>query len=220
MKSGTSLFIQLVFIVSAALGVYSFVTAVREGEQRRLCGPVCSLAPDYAGRNRLVPELELSDLSGRKVSLADYRGKVVVLNFWTKTCGPCLEEMPSLADLAKILKKYPNIELVTVTTDESAADAQATLRSVLGEDAPFITLVDAKDEEVRNKFGTRLFPETWIIDPEGVIRARIDGPRDWAELAPLTIEFAKSISGRLTCDVEFDKRRPKGAQCEGFPVAG
>ncbi len=220
MNNGTSLFIQLVFIALAALGVYSFVTAARDGEDRRLCGPVCSLAPDYAGRNRLVPELELPDLTGKQVSLSDYRGKVVVLNFWTKTCGPCLEEMPSLAELAKILKKHPNIELVTVTTDESAADAQATLTSVLGGDAPFVTLVDAKDEEVRGKFGTRLFPETWFIDPQGVIRARIDGPRDWADLAPLTIEFSKSISGPLSCEVEFDKRQPKAGQCEGFPVAG
>jgi peroxiredoxin len=220
MNSATSLFLQMVFIVLSAIGVYSFVSAAREGEQRRVCSSVCSLSPDYAARNRSAPDFELSDLHGKKVRLSDYRGKVVILNFWTKTCAPCLEEMPSLGDLAKILNKYPNIELVTVTTDESAEDAKATLRSVLGEDAPFTTLVDAKDEVVRNHFGTRLFPETWFIDPQGVIRARIDGPRNWQSLAPLTIDFSKSIAGPASCDVEFERRAPKGPECNDFPVAG
>lgn len=220
MSHGLSLFLQLVFIALSALGVYSFVSAARDGEERRVCSALCSLAPDYAGRNRLAPDLELKDLEGREVKLSEYRGKAVVLNFWTKTCGPCLEEMPSLAELGKILADYPDIELLTVTTDESAEDARNTLRSVLGEDAPFVTLVDSKNEAVRNKFGTRLFPETWFIDPNGVIRARIDGPRDWTSLAPLTIQFAKSISGPLSCDVEFEKRSPKGPQCDDFPIAG
>jgi peroxiredoxin len=220
MNSGTSLFLQLAFIVLSALGVYSFVASAKEGEQRRVCSAVCSLSPDYAGRNRLAPELELQDLDGRKVKLSDYHGKVVVMNFWTKTCAPCLEEMPAVADLAKILKKYPHVELITVSTDESLEDARGTLTSLLGPNIPFTTLVDTKQEEVRNKFGTRLFPETWFIDPEGVIRARIDGPRDWTSLAPLVIEFADSVSGPLTCDVEFDRRAPKGSQCEDFPSAG
>ncbi len=41
-------------------------------------------------------------MNGQQVKLSSFRGKVVVLNFWTKTCGPCLEEMPSVAELAKI----------------------------------------------------------------------------------------------------------------------
>ena len=156
----------------------------------------------------------------RPVSLCDYRGKVVVLNFWTKSCRPCLEEMPALNTLGGILEKHPEIELLTITTDESAQDALDTLTSVLGEQVKFTTLVDSNNEVVQKLFGTRLYPETWFIDPQGVIRARIDGPRDWLDLAPLSIEFAKSISGPVSCDVEFDRRRPIGPQCEGFPVAG
>jgi hypothetical protein len=128
--------------------------------------------------------------------------------------------MPALNTLGGILAKHPEIELVTITTDESAQDAMDTLSSVLGEQANFTTLVDSENEVVQKLFGTRLYPETWFIDPQGVIRARIDGPRDWHQLAPLSIEFAKSISGPLSCDVEFDKRRPSGPQCEGFPTSG
>ncbi|MEN9578299.1 MAG: hypothetical protein RJA70_1308, partial [Pseudomonadota bacterium] len=114
---------QLGFVVLAAAGVYSFVTSAKEGEMRRVCTPVCSLGPDYADNNRLAPEFELQDLSGKAVRLSDYRGKVVILNFWTKTCEPCLKEMPDLSDLGKILKKHENTVLVTITTDESAQDA-------------------------------------------------------------------------------------------------
>jgi len=220
MNSATSLFLQIVFIVVAALGAYSFVTAAREGEARRLCVPICSLNPDYAARNRTAPEFELPDLDGRKVKLSDFRGKVVVVNFWTKTCRPCLEEMPSLSELAKILKHEQDIVFITITTDESADDARATLRSVLGEVPEFMTLVDSENKVVRELFGTRLYPETWFIDPKGVVRARIDGPRDWLQMAPLTIDFAHSLQGPLTCDVEINKRIPVGPQCNDIPVSG
>lgn len=220
MNRSLSTILQSIFALVAAFGVYSFVSAVKDGEQQRLCAPICSLSPDYAGRNRLAPDFELKDLDGRPVRLADYRGKVVILNFWTKTCRPCLEEMPSLGELAKILENIPNIELVTVTTDESAEDARATLDSVLGAPPKFATWVDSSEEVVRGKFGTRLFPETWFIDPNGIIRARIDGPRDWHGLAPLAIEFAESISGTLSCDVDFDRRQPTGSMCNDFPIAG
>lgn len=220
MNNGTSLFLQMVFVVLAALGVYSFVTAAKEGESRRLCSPVCSLSPDYAGRNRTAPDFELPTIDGRKVRLSDYRGKVVVLNFWSKTCKPCIDEMPSLNDLGAILRERDDIVLLTVTTDESAEDASGTLQSILRSKGNFVTMVDPGGEVVAGKFGSKLYPETWFIDPRGVIRARIDGPRDWLELAPLTIDFAKTLESPLACEVEFDHRKAVGNQCSGIPQAG
>src|SRR6218665_2158083 len=92
---------QIGFVAVAAVAVYSFVTVAKEGELRRRCAPLCLLRPEYAGAAKRAPDFELADMSGAKVKLSQYRGKVVVLNFWTKTCGPCLEEMPEIADLAK-----------------------------------------------------------------------------------------------------------------------
>jgi thiol-disulfide isomerase/thioredoxin len=220
MKSSVSTVVQVAFISLAAVAVYTFVTAAREGEARRLCAPVCALSPDYAGRNRIAPDFELPALDGRTVRLSDYRGKVVVLNFWTKTCAPCLREMPSLNQLARVLEGHPNVELVTVTTDESAADAAATLQSVLNEAPVFVTLVDSESRIVGETYGTSLYPETWFIDPEGVIRARVDGPRDWHSLASLTVDLTRTLSGPLDCDVEFIDRRPTGTQCDDIPEAG
>src|SRR4029079_13453119 len=96
--------IQMAFIVLAGIAVYAFVSMAREAETRRACVPACAMHPNYAGRNRSAPDFELEDVNGGKVPLSDYRGKTVVLNFWTTTCQPCLEEMPSLAELAKVLK--------------------------------------------------------------------------------------------------------------------
>jgi peroxiredoxin len=201
--------VELLFIGCAAMGVYGFVTAAKDGETRRSCTSLCALRPDYAARNRLAPDFELPSMRGGKVRLSSYRGKVVLLNFWTKTCRPCLEEMPSIADLAKALKAHPDVALLTVTTDESAADARDTLKSVLGGgEPPFEVLIDSEASVVRDKYGTKLFPETWFIDRDGVIRARFDGGRSWAN--PLTVDLAESLSNPVQCSVSFQAGKPHG----------
>ncbi|HET9958158.1 MAG TPA: TlpA disulfide reductase family protein, partial [Polyangiaceae bacterium] len=157
---------------------------------------------------RLAPDFELPQVGGGKVRLSSFRGKTVILNFWSKSCPPCLEEMPSIAGLAKVLRERKDIVLLTVTTDDSAEDARDTLRSVLGADAPFVTLIDPDAKVVTDLYGTKLYPETWFIDPKGVIRARFDGARDWA--SALVVELAESLQRPYTCDVEFRGMKPAG----------
>jgi peroxiredoxin len=200
---------QFGFIVLAALAVYAFVATARDGEGRRACTPLCTMRPNYAAQNRRAPDFELANLNGDKVRLTDYRGKVVILNFWTKTCRPCLEELPSLGDLAQVLKRQEGMELVTICTDDTAADAKETLKSVLGGKVPFEVLMDPDSKVVADKFGTTLYPETWFIDPDGVIRARIDGQRDWA--TALTIDLAKSLQSPIACDISFNKGVASGS---------
>jgi thiol-disulfide isomerase/thioredoxin len=200
---------QFVVVGVAALGVYSFARTARDGEARRVCTPLCGLAPDYAARNRIAPDFELPSLTGGSFRLSSLRGKAVILNFWTKTCGPCLEEMPSLAELGKVVQGRSDVSLVTISTDESAEDVRGTLKSVLKtEDPPFVVLVDPDANIVRDKFGTRLYPETWFIDPSGVIRARVDGARNWDGSVPL--DFAESLKDPLACGITFTHGRPGG----------
>jgi len=168
------------------------------------------MRPNYAAQNRLAPDFELANLKGDKVRLSDYRGKVVILNFWTKTCRPCLEELPSLGDLAQVLKRQQGMELVTICTDDTAADAKETLKSVMGGNVAFEVLMDPESKVVADKYGTTLYPETWFIDPDGVIRARIDGQRDWA--TALTIDLAKSLQSPIACDISFNQGEPSGSQ--------
>jgi thiol-disulfide isomerase/thioredoxin len=202
---------QATVIVLAAFGVYGFVATAKDGEARRACTALCAMKPNYSSRNRLAPDFELPSMrDGQKKRLSDYRGKVVILNFWTKTCRPCLEEMPALAQLGKALLRHPEIALVTITTDESAEDAKETLKSVLGGSNPaFEVLIDSEATIVREKYGTKLFPETWFIDKQGVIRARFDGPREWDSALP--IDVALSLSTPLPCEVTYSQGRPTGA---------
>jgi peroxiredoxin len=216
-----SALIQLAFAALAAIAVYAFVSMARDAEARRACIPVCAMRPNYAGRNRLAPDFELTDVNGGKLRLSQFRGKAVVLNFWTTTCQPCLEEMPSLAELAKILSKRKDSVLITVSTDQTQELALTALKTALREKPPFPVLMDPEADIVREKYGTRLFPETWIIDPDGVIRARFDGARDWSNA--MVLDLLDSFERPAACDIEFEAGRasgPEASLCEEAGSAG
>ncbi len=165
--------------------------------------------PDYAARNRLAPDFELPKLGGGTAKLSSYRGKVVVLNFWTKTCRPCLEEMPAIAALGKALAPHSDMALLTISTDDDLQDARETLKSVLGgAEPPFVVMIDPDSKVVAEKFGTKLYPETWLIDRNGVIRARIDGGREWN--AALTLDLARSFDDPIQCGVQYHDRQAQG----------
>jgi peroxiredoxin len=203
--------IQVAFILLAGVAVYAFVSMARDAESRRACVPVCAMRPNYAGQNRRAPDFELSDAEGRKVHLSDYRGKTVVLNFWTTTCGPCLEEMPSLAELAKVLKPRKNVAVLTVSTDTTKEIALSALKTLLHEDKPpFTVLLDPELDVVKGKYGTVLYPETWVIDPKGIIRARFDSARDWSNA--MVLDLIESFERPVSCGIEFQAGVVSGAE--------
>jgi peroxiredoxin len=195
---------QLGFVLVAAVLVYGFVAVTKEGETRRVCSAPCFLHPDYMAADRRAPDFAMKDLRGTTVTLESLRGKVVVLNFWTKTCGPCLEEMPEIAELAKVLRDRSDVVVVTVSVDEGPDDVRPTLQTVLREEPPFEVLFDPESNVVRQKYGTRLFPETWFIDKRGVIRARFDGAREWAN--PLVVDYIDALRRGDYCSVKIDGR--------------
>jgi peroxiredoxin len=199
---------QIGFIGVAALGVYAFVGAAQRDMKRASCSALCKLQPAYAGSDRVAPDFELPDMNGQPVRLSSFRGKTVVLNFWTKTCGPCLEEMPSVAELARIAQGRGDFVVLTVSTDDGPEAVKDTLRVTLNGDPPFPVLFDPEMNVVNGRFGTRLFPETWIIDKDGTIRARVDGGKDWS--TPLAIEVVSKLGAAGSCPVEFFKGVPKG----------
>ena len=141
--------------------------ALADGEQSDL---------HYLGNDRLAPDFTLRDRSGRPFRLSDHRGKVIVLNFWSITCRPCVEELPSFTELTRLMAERDDVEIVTVSTDSGWDE----VGSLFAGDARLRVLFDSEREVVTGMYGTRLFPETWIIDPQGVIRLRVDGARDWS----------------------------------------
>lgn len=191
---------HLAFVAAAAVGVYSFVTVAKEAETRRRCAPTCLLRPTYAGYEKKAPGFTLKDDKGHDVSLEGLRGKVVVMNFWTATCEPCKEEMPEISDLAKILKERDDVVVLTVSTDDTVEEAKATLKALLREDPPFEVLIDPDAKVARGKYGTTLYPETWIIDKNGVIRARFDGAREWSNAT--VVQLVDQLRAGGYCAVE------------------
>lgn len=192
-------------IVAAVIGVplvFTFTQAMADGELRRRESPVRAMLGDrafeqlkageattqhYFGNSLGAPDFTLKDQNGTPWKLSDHRGKVVVMNFWTITCQPCVEEMPSLVALANQAATRDDIELVAVTTDKSWDEVKA----IFPPQSKLKVLFDPDRSIVKDKYGTRLFPETWVIDRKGVVRLRVDGAREWNE--PLALETISSF---------------------------
>jgi cytochrome c biogenesis protein CcmG/thiol:disulfide interchange protein DsbE len=118
-----------------------------------------------------APDFTVSD-GGRNLSLSSYRGKVVVLNFWASWCAPCVEEMPSLDALQRQL---PQIAVLGVSTDE---DAAAYHQFLTEHRIGFVTIRDGSQRS-NGDFGTFRFPETYVIDPHGMIQRKFIGAQVW-----------------------------------------
>jgi thiol-disulfide isomerase/thioredoxin len=116
----------------------------------------------------------LKALDGASVSSQELAGKVVVLNFWATWCGPCKEEMPSLARLQSQFDPE-QVRIVTVTTDLYPQGIKQFLDH-LGIDLP--VLFD-EDQEVSRLFTVRGLPTTVVIGRDGHAIGRAVGPRSW-----------------------------------------
>lgn len=191
----------LAFVLGAPFA-FMMVRGFAEGEVRRRELPLRAMLGDdafeafrdgetpkahYYGNDRLAPDFTLMDQHGEPWRLADQRGKTVVLNFWTMTCKPCLEEMPSLEQLALVAKERDDLEVVAISTDKGWSEVAGLFKP----GSELKVLFDPDKAVVRGKFGTRLYPETWIINPDGVVRVRIDGGRDWS--SPLALELIEGV---------------------------
>ena len=134
-----------------------------------------------------TPPLVLSDLEGVKHRLADYRGKVVLVNFWATWCVPCRDEMPSIERLRASLEGKPFVVLAV-----NLAEPESRIRKFL-EAVPvrFPVLLD-RDTQASKAWQARLLPVTFIVGPDGAIRYRYVGELDWS--GP---EARKAILGLL-----------------------
>ncbi len=168
---------QALFALFALGTVIVFGGAVRDGEARRAPETLLRMMrPDYDGNNRTAPDFTLRDKDGRPVRLSDFRGRTVVLHFWSRTCAPCIDELQrSLPAFDELTHGRTDVSLVLVTTDPNWESVSTLVPE--GFRAPI--LFDPQSSVVGAKYGTRLFPETWVIDPRGVIRARFDRTIEW-----------------------------------------
>ena len=142
--------------------------------------------PHYLGASLLAPDFSLPQQGGGQWTLSEHRGKVIVMNFWTVTCRPCIQEMPTIELLAEITESWDDVEVVAISTDRSWAEAE----TIIPRSSRITSLLDSERKVVTDKFGTKLFPETWIIDPDGLVRFRFDGPLDWSD--PVALDLIRA----------------------------
>lgn len=114
---------------------------------------------------------------GSQVSLADYRGQVVVLNLWAIWCGPCIAEIPELVELQRRIQPHGATVIGLAADSGSAEQVLGFWRRRLDLE-PSYPLWLASMEEANTHFGATLVPLTLLIDREGVIRERLLGAHD------------------------------------------
>ena len=131
-----------------------------------------SLKPWSGGR---TPPLQLADPDGVAHRLADYRGKVVLVNFWATWCAPCRAEMPSIERLRQALEGRPFVVLA-VNVGENPAAARSFAEKLR---VRFPILLD-RDLSVAKAWGAKLLPATFLVGPDGAIKYTYLGDLDWA----------------------------------------
>jgi peroxiredoxin len=134
-----------------------------------------------------APNFTLPGLDGKMVNLADYKGKVVLLNIWATWCPPCVEEMPSMEKLYQELKDE-SFEILAVSIDVSGA--KAVLPFMKKHKLSFPALTDTKGA-IKSLYQVTGVPESIIIDKDGIIVEKVIGPRDWA--SPGAIRFFRNL---------------------------
>jgi peroxiredoxin len=148
----------------------------------------CDRSGDGSGAaisvGQVVPDFTLKDMDGRTVTLSQYRGKVVFLNFWATWCPPCREEMPAMERLNTVFQGQDFV-MLAVNVEKDIEPVRAFLAQ---SPHSFAVLLD-QQATAQNLYGVFRFPETFLIDQEGRLVERFLGARDWS-----SVEFMKRIS--------------------------
>ncbi len=128
-----------------------------------------------------APDFSFTDLKGKKHSLADFRGKIVVLNFWASWCAPCVIEFPQIIKLAEATKDES--VFLFLSQDDSIQDIEKFLKKY-GKGLPQRNVFIAQDQNkntARTLYQTYKLPETYLIDAYGMMREKIIGADvDWS----------------------------------------
>ena len=124
----------------------------------------------------LDPKISIEQTTGKKEHIADFRGKVLLINFWAGWCTPCLVEMPGIY---KLYEKYKErgFEVLAVNIDENWQDGVKTLDRKIGR-APFPHYI-GQDSEIFKSFSIIGVPYTVLVDRKGIIQYAEPGEWDW-----------------------------------------
>ncbi len=186
--------IKIVVLLAVVFGVYISWHLLSEKEERILVEEkeweeegitaeeerFIQLLYASVGVQRINPPFEakdftLNDLRGSTVTMKDFRGKVVFLNFWASWCGPCRDEMPSMELLWQILQD-DDFVILAVDVRETKDEVTSFIEE---NDYTFPVLLDSWGQ-VANMYDVRAYPTTFLVDREGKVVGKAVGIRKWA----------------------------------------
>jgi cytochrome c biogenesis protein CcmG, thiol:disulfide interchange protein DsbE len=144
------------------------------------CGLLLTLSACYSNSRpprigSTAPDFTVQD-SQTKATLGQFRGQVLVLNFWATWCAPCVEEIPSLVEMQRRMKAR-GITVLAVSVD---VDENAYRQFVKDHNVNLLTVRDPSGNS-NHLYGTFKFPETYVIDRNGIMRRKFIGAVDWTE---------------------------------------
>jgi cytochrome c biogenesis protein CcmG/thiol:disulfide interchange protein DsbE len=145
--------------------------------------PGCDRGAHPAQAGVPAPDFTVADGS-TSIHLASYRGKVVLLNFWWTQCAPCIEELPSLEQLHH---DDPNLAILAVSID----DDPDLYTGFLVRHHVDLTTVRDPNQSAAKLFHTEMWPETYVIDRQGIIRRKFISSQDWS--SPEIRAYLKSL---------------------------
>ena len=153
-----------------------------------LCVLLLALAPVLRADPDMTKPLDLkfTSVDGKEVNLADLKGKVVLIDFWATWCPPCVEETPSLIRMQSRMKDK-GVVVLAVSIDVDDAAYHKFLRDY------GVNMVTVRDEaqKASDLYGTHGWPESYIIDRNGIIRRKFIGAVQWN--SPEVTEFLSKL---------------------------
>ncbi|WP_413290377.1 TlpA family protein disulfide reductase [Bdellovibrio sp. HCB337] len=128
--------------------------------------------------NQELPGFEAQTLKGQSIKLSDFKGKVVIVNFWASWCGPCVEEVPSLISL---LKTFPNdVALIAISGDSNQEDINSFLKSFPEMNSlPNSYVVWDSEKKLIPQYQVFRLPESFVVGKDLKLVKKISGTIDW-----------------------------------------
>ncbi len=143
-----------------------------------------------SGGKIMAPAFTLKDLDGKEVKLSDYKGKIVILNFWATWCGYCIQEMPELNALHKQLEKDGDAVILAIDSKEDVKTVSNYISSANIE-LKVLTDVDGEVTNLYTPYGIQGYPTTFIVNPDGSFYTYIPGATDEKTLSAIIEKIRK-----------------------------